>query len=74
MYSFGAVNGPIRLLLIIWAYTKASRTDIRMANWDNTASPIWSLGAPVSGVTDNGPNKLALTIPDNGKGALLDLK
>ena len=39
IYSFGAVNGAIRLLLIIWAYTKASRRDLRMANWDNTASP-----------------------------------
>jgi alpha-glucosidase len=31
-------------------------------------------GTTISGVTDSGPNKLALTIPDNGKGALLDLK
>ena len=31
-------------------------------------------GTTISAVTDSGPNKLALTIPDNGKGALLDLK
>ena len=31
-------------------------------------------GTTISGVTESGPNKLALTIPDNGKGALLDLK
>jgi alpha-glucosidase len=31
-------------------------------------------GVTISGVTDVSQNKLALTIPDNGKGALLDLK
>jgi alpha-glucosidase len=31
-------------------------------------------GTTISGVTDSGPNNFALTIPDNGKGAQLDLK
>ena|GEM_PF-5493907 len=54
------------------AWWRAIRVEI--CGWSRRDDIARLDGVTISGVTDSGPNKLALTIIDNLRGALLDLK